>query len=278
MIHSTFHATSQMTAAGTSPPTITYLTNDGWYDNRSNKVTFPAGVAGSYANTRVYCTNGFTFTTGKIYVISAMLKASSASSWFFNSANPIEDLGGVNMWVDTTWRRYIWASTLSAGAGGSNAVIWWPDGTPAAPIDLYIDDVMALELSAEGDVPLALDRAIYIPTATTTKQITNSLLAPTRFVNNDVQAFVSVDATPSVAKGNFFNTSSTAATTITMFDGGVAGQKIMVLIGDANTIIDFTGTNLKGNAGVNWSPANGDWMECIYSGTNWYCSVHDCTT
>ena len=84
-------------------------------------------------------------------------------------------------------------------------------------------------------------------------------------------------ATPGVQGGNIFKTANTGATTITNFGGAGPGQKIVVLIGDANTTVDFTGTNLKGNAGADWSPANGDWMECVYDGTEWYCSVHDCT-
>lgn len=85
------------------------------------------------------------------------------------------------------------------------------------------------------------------------------------------------DTSPSVKYFNFCNTTNAAPTTITMFDDGYAGQKIIVLIQDAFTTIDFTGTNLKGNAGVDWTPANGDWMDCIFDGTNWYCAIHDST-
>jgi hypothetical protein len=63
-----------------------------------------------------------------------------------------------------------------------------------------------------------------------------------------------------------------------MFDDGIDGQVIRVIINDANTTIDFTGTNLKGNAGADWSPGSGDWMECVFDGNSWFCSVHDCTS
>jgi len=85
------------------------------------------------------------------------------------------------------------------------------------------------------------------------------------------------DTTPSVSLGTFFKTANTAGTIISMFDDGIEGQQIKVLIQDVNTTIDFTGTNLKGNAGADWTPTTNDWMECVFDGTNWYCSVRDCT-
>jgi len=90
----------------------------------------------------------------------------------------------------------------------------------------------------------------------------------TLYVNN---------TTPSVDGWNLFKTANTGATTISMLDDGVAGQRIIIIFGDSLTTIDFTGTNLKGNGGVDWSPSEGDWMECVFDGSNWYCSCHDCT-
>lgn len=83
------------------------------------------------------------------------------------------------------------------------------------------------------------------------------------------------DATPSVLKGYNFRTANVNPTTITAFDGGIPGQKITLAIRDAQTTIDFTGTTLKGNGGADWTPSNGDWMEAIYDGYNWYCAVHE---
>lgn len=89
--------------------------------------------------------------------------------------------------------------------------------------------------------------------------------------------FVTNDATPDVGDGNFFKTVNTAATTITMFNGGSDGQTINILIGDTNTIIDFTGTNLKGNSGIDWTPTTNDHMVCISDGSQWYCSISNNT-
>lgn len=87
--------------------------------------------------------------------------------------------------------------------------------------------------------------------------------------------FTDGDTTPSVLDEAYFVTANTGATTITDFDDGVAGQQIVVEVGDANTTVDFTGSGLKGNAGVDWSPGSGDFMRCIYNGADWLCSVHE---
>ena len=89
--------------------------------------------------------------------------------------------------------------------------------------------------------------------------------------------FSDMDATPDVGDGNFFKTANTHATTITMFDGGSDGQIIYIIIGDTHTTIDFTGTNLKGNNGADWTPTTNDHLACISDGINWYCSISDNT-
>lgn len=91
------------------------------------------------------------------------------------------------------------------------------------------------------------------------------------------RTFTAQDATPSVKGTSNFKTANANPTTITMFDDGIDGQVIRVVINDADTTIDFSGTHLKGNAGVDWTPASGDWMECVFDGTDWFCSVHDTT-
>lgn len=90
------------------------------------------------------------------------------------------------------------------------------------------------------------------------------------------RAFADGDTTPSVANGVHFRTANTGATIITNLDNGYAGQEVLVVIGDAVTGVDFTGTNLKGNGGADWVPAGANsFMRCVYDGTNWYCQVSD---
>ncbi len=78
---------------------------------------------------------------------------------------------------------------------------------------------------------------------------------------------------PNLNGGVSFLTANAALTTINDFSMSI-GQRVNVYIRDANTIIDFTGTNLKGNAGADWSPVSGDWMEVTFDGTFKYCAVH----
>lgn len=92
-----------------------------------------------------------------------------------------------------------------------------------------------------------------------------------------VQTFSASDATPAVSGGTVFKTANAVPTTITMFDSGVEGQTIWVVVNDVNTTIDFTGTNLKGNGGADWTPTTGDTMTCVFVSPNWYCNVSDNT-
>jgi len=85
--------------------------------------------------------------------------------------------------------------------------------------------------------------------------------------------FVADDATPSVQFGDRFITANANPTIVTMLDNGFIGQRVTILINDANTTIDFTGTNLTGNGGADWNPGAGDFMVCTFDGTNWLCTV-----
>lgn len=96
---------------------------------------------------------------------------------------------------------------------------------------------------------------------------------PTWFGGNIVSQFDENDATPSVNRGRLFYTGNTAPTTITTFDDGKTGIKITVFFADSNTTVDFTGTNLHGNGGSDWSPSEDDSMICQYDGADWWCTV-----
>lgn len=81
------------------------------------------------------------------------------------------------------------------------------------------------------------------------------------------------DTTPSVLGRIILTTANAAPTTITTFDDAYPGQEFLVIINDANTTIDFTASTLKGNGGVDWTPALGDFMTVTFSGSNFYCSI-----
>jgi len=98
---------------------------------------------------------------------------------------------------------------------------------------------------------------------------------PSAPTSNTTNILAIDDATPSVAGGGVFTSANTGATTITMLDDGAKGESIKIIFGDADTTIDFTGTNLKGNAGGDWTPAADDCMSCTFDGTDWFCDISD---
>tara|TARA_R110002110_G_scaffold21292_6_gene84905 strand:- start:1590 stop:3008 length:1419 start_codon:yes stop_codon:yes gene_type:complete len=79
--------------------------------------------------------------------------------------------------------------------------------------------------------------------------------------------FADGDATPSVAAGNLWKTEASVQT-ITMFDGGIAGQVINV-ISTAAITYDVTSTNLIGGS-TDIVTASGDVTQWFFDGTNWY--------
>ena len=88
---------------------------------------------------------------------------------------------------------------------------------------------------------------------------------------HNVHTFADGDLTPDVSNGYMFKTANTGATDITGFDGGSAGQTIIIFIRDGNT--DFTnGTDLKLYRGGDFNGAAADdvlTFVCL-DGTKWY--------
>lgn len=104
-----------------------------------------------------------------------------------------------------------------------------------------------------------------------------NVLVDTPFKGTTVNSISDGETTPGVQAGKVFKTANSSSTTITNFENALPGQQITVIFGDSNTIVDFTGTSLKGNGGSNWSPTQNDHMTCVYDGTNWYCDISDNT-
>src|SRR3972149_754264 len=117
------------------------------------------------------------------------------------------------------------------------------------------------------DNPMSL-----ISPCTATLNLNGNVLSNAIYTHT-VQTFTANDATPSVASGTIFKTANTSATTITMLDGGSDGQIVWIIINDANPIFDFTGTNLRGNAGADWSPTTGDSLQAVFINPLRYCRI-----
>jgi hypothetical protein len=141
-----------------------------------------------------------------------------------------------------------------------------------ARIKTWVAEVLAFaDLNAEFNNILSNPIALISPVTANLDMDTFTLI-DTVF-KHTIVAFAASDTTPAVTGATVFKTANIASTTITMFDSGVEGQTIWVWINDANTIFDFTGTNLKGNAGADWSPTTGDSLEAFFTGSQWLCRI-----
>lgn len=179
-----------------------------------------------------------------------------------------------------TGSQTLWGIGLQAGAGATDCKVL-VEGNTLMDDGGDINFVFRLFGTGDGDFHFYSN---YVQRGTGTNGIFSNTLGAGTVIkheansfNQDLVSFTSANATPPVIEGSVFQTANAVATTISMFDNGFIGQKIVVLINDGNTTIDFTGTNLKGNAGVDWTPASGDHMSCWFDGTNWYCTVSDNT-
>jgi len=90
----------------------------------------------------------------------------------------------------------------------------------------------------------------------------------------DAQTLLTLNsATPTVFGSKIWETNNTNPTTITNLIDVSYGQEVIILFNDTNTTIDFSGTNMKGNAGVDKTFAVGDSVSCVYDGTDWHCTL-----
>ena len=80
------------------------------------------------------------------------------------------------------------------------------------------------------------------------------------------------DTTPSVGYGNYFITNNSSATSITDFDGIRREQSktITIIVNDANTTFDFTGSSLRGNGGVDLAAAQNSAYTFVSNDTLWH--------
>ncbi len=85
--------------------------------------------------------------------------------------------------------------------------------------------------------------------------------------------FTDADTDPSIKGSVNWVTANTGATTIDDFDDGIAGQTILIRVGDTDTTFDFTTSSLKGNGGSDYAAAQHDTL-WFYTpdGATWYCT------
>ena len=172
----------------------------------------------------------------------------------------------------------VWGSLYSYGKEILRNKFYRSVSAPGTTIGIDIQDAVQRGLRVEGnEMDSTLTTTISNPARIdlyTKLDTTNGLSSQKR---GNFVSFTSLDATPSVANGSLFKTANAGATTITMLDDGVTGQEVLILFNDANTTVDFTGTNLKGNGAADFVASSGDHMNCVFDGTNWYCAVSNNT-
>ncbi|MBI5454354.1 MAG: hypothetical protein HY956_07000, partial [Deltaproteobacteria bacterium] len=172
----------------------------------------------------------------------------------------------------------VWGSLYSYGKEILRNKFYRSVSAPGTTIGIDIQDVAQRGLRVEGnEMDATLTSTITNPARIDLYTKFDTTYGLSTQKRGNFLSFTSLDATPSVANGSLFKTANAGATTITMLDDGVTGQEVLILFNDANTTVDFTGTNLKGNGGTDFTASSGDTMSAVFDGTNWYCAVSNNT-
>jgi len=87
-----------------------------------------------------------------------------------------------------------------------------------------------------------------------------------------IPEFADGETAPSVRQSCIYKTANTAPTLIASLPDGLVGQEITIIVNDAFTTFDFTGTNLIEN-GIDYTAHVGDIIYAANDGTNWVCSL-----
>ena len=199
-------------------------------------------------------------------------------NFIFNNNNIFQSrLEGISAMKPENWfddRAVQWKSCLvqnnkiseTHNAGNTGIAIHLASGTFNQGImssnELYANDVNFTDYGASAD-----------------GGYTVMLIFNNGFVDRHVAPrALAASTTPSVLVGDRFTTADATVRTITTFSNLSPGKQIFIYAAHANNTFDFSGGgNLKGNQGVNWTPAVGDWMMAISDGTNIYCTIYDNT-
>jgi len=99
------------------------------------------------------------------------------------------------------------------------------------------------------------------------------------FSGTATYTFTDGDTTPSAGYGHYFVAANTAPTTITDLDDFAhLGRSITIIHTTANTTYDFSGTNLRGNGGIDWTAPTNSVLTVYSSGTVKYCLIESGAT
>lgn len=149
------------------------------------------------------------------------------------------------------------SATVRDAAAGQSGVM--PDTTTAAGLAL----VTAADAAAQRT---ALGLGTMATQAKSAVDITGGNVKAV-LIGATGTGYTPGDTTPSVAGISYMSIANAGATTITQFDDGIAGQRLVLTFSDANTTISRANAYLAG--GVNFVSSNRATLELIYDGTNW---------
>jgi len=136
-------------------------------------------------------------------------------------------------------------------------------------------DCYAKTLLQPGKVGFLIDNTSWAPNARISGSVDGGAELPFITGSGYVGTFSANNPTPSVFGTDVWRTNNTIGTTITAIDSATSyGKRFRIIFGDDSTTVAF-GTNIKGNGGVNWSPSNGEWMDCVREWTSVYCEPSD---
>ena len=177
--------------------------------------------------------------------------------------------------TDTAPYVTIQNSTSENSAGGCESKIIFEDHGNNALGQVEVSHVGSSD-DEKGQLIIKTNNDSGLQTALTIDEAQKGTFAGAVSVNSAFAAagasgtfatFADGDATPSVALGNLWKHHASTQT-ITMFDGGIAGQTLTV-ISTADITYDVTSTNLKGGS-ADIVTASGDVTTWTFDGTNWY--------
>lgn len=138
--------------------------------------------------------------------------------------------------------------------------------------NLEVANANPLTLNAAGRLPVAVFGSgaytMLVKDADGATILTANDVVP---AEQTVRTATDGDTTPSVAGVKLLVTNNTAATLISDFDGGRAGQVLKVLVADVYTIFDFTSSGLKRAVDEDMVGQANQIYTFTYDGTDWYC-------
>jgi len=142
----------------------------------------------------------------------------------------------------------------------------WPKGTTMPGDTSEIDAINGIVVS---------DGSGNYSAATAGTDYDKPGVVPTAARHSTAFSTLTDDSTsPNVSASDRWLCSNSNPTTITSFPGGTAGDHKFIKFTNGNTTVDFSGTTLKGNHGVDVTFNSGEYLNMTFDGTNWDCTIY----